>query len=46
MLPHLPEGFTAVVAGANGGIGSAILQSLLSSPQSSWMKYHLPGDAY
>lgn len=33
MLPHLPEGFTAVVAGANGGIGSAILQSLLSSPQ-------------
>ncbi len=33
MLPHLPKNFTAIVTGANGGIGSAILQSLLSASQ-------------
>ncbi|WP_394426003.1 SDR family NAD(P)-dependent oxidoreductase [Vreelandella stevensii] len=33
MLPHLPQQFNAVVTGANGGIGSAILQRLLSSSQ-------------
>ncbi|WP_404376457.1 SDR family NAD(P)-dependent oxidoreductase [Vreelandella aquamarina] len=33
MLPHLPDHFTAVVTGANGGIGSAILQRLLSATQ-------------
>ncbi|WP_144984056.1 SDR family NAD(P)-dependent oxidoreductase [Halomonas sp. C22] len=33
MLPHLPKQFNAVVTGANGGIGNAILQRLLSSSQ-------------
>lgn len=33
MFPHLPEGFNAVITGANGGIGHAMLQRLLSSPQ-------------
>lgn len=33
MLSHLPKGFTAVVSGANGGIGSAIIKALLSSGQ-------------
>ncbi|MCH4812197.1 SDR family NAD(P)-dependent oxidoreductase [Vreelandella neptunia] len=33
MLPHLPKNFIAIVTGANGGIGSAILQSLLSASQ-------------
>lgn len=33
MFPHLPEGFTAVITGANGGIGHAMLQTLLSAPQ-------------
>lgn len=33
MLTHLPENFTAVVIGANGGIGRFILQKLLSDPR-------------
>lgn len=37
MLPHLPKQFNAVVTGANGGIGNAILQRLLSSSQ----PYHI-----
>lgn len=31
MLTHLPDHFTAVVTGASGGIGHAIVQALLSS---------------
>lgn len=30
MLSHLPESFTAVVTGASGGIGSAIIETLLA----------------
>ncbi|RUR31037.1 SDR family NAD(P)-dependent oxidoreductase [Vreelandella andesensis] len=30
MLSHLPENFTAVVTGANGGIGNAIIRRLLT----------------
>lgn len=30
MLPQLPDGFTAVVTGASGGIGSAIIDALLA----------------
>ncbi|WP_083000280.1 SDR family NAD(P)-dependent oxidoreductase [Halomonas sp. GT] len=30
MLSHLPENFTAVVIGANGGIGNAIIKRLLA----------------
>ncbi|MDR5898763.1 SDR family NAD(P)-dependent oxidoreductase [Halomonas vilamensis] len=33
MLPYLPDAFTAVVTGAGGGIGHAMVQSLLTSPQ-------------
>ncbi|WP_404344430.1 SDR family NAD(P)-dependent oxidoreductase [Vreelandella venusta] len=33
MLPHLPKDFTAVVIGAHGGIGHAVLQRLLSDSQ-------------
>ncbi|MDR5891464.1 MULTISPECIES: SDR family NAD(P)-dependent oxidoreductase [Halomonas] len=31
MLSQLPEGFTAVVTGAGGGIGAAVVQALLAS---------------
>lgn len=30
MLSHLPDNFTAIVTGANGGIGNAIIQKLLA----------------
>ncbi|UYO75943.1 SDR family NAD(P)-dependent oxidoreductase [Halomonas qinghailakensis] len=30
MLAHLPENFTAVVIGANGGIGNAVIRTLLT----------------
>ncbi|MEA2120554.1 SDR family NAD(P)-dependent oxidoreductase [Halovibrio sp. HP20-50] len=33
MLSHLPENFTAVVIGASGGIGNAIVQRLLADPR-------------
>lgn len=33
MLPHLPDAFTAVITGAGGGIGHAMVQSLLTSSQ-------------
>lgn len=33
MFPYLPEDFTAVIAGANGGIGRAMLHTLLAAPQ-------------
>ncbi|MCW4151222.1 SDR family NAD(P)-dependent oxidoreductase [Halomonas sp. 18H] len=33
MLPFLPEKFTAVVIGANGGIGNAIVNTLLGNSQ-------------
>lgn len=33
MLSFLPESFTAVVVGANGGIGSAMLNALLTNSQ-------------
>lgn len=33
MLPFLPEKFTAVVIGANGGIGNAIVNTLLDNSQ-------------
>jgi len=29
MLTQLPDGFTAVVTGAGGGIGSAVIDALL-----------------
>ncbi|MFY0989935.1 SDR family NAD(P)-dependent oxidoreductase [Halomonas sp. C05BenzN] len=31
MLPQLPDGFTALVTGASGGIGSAVVDTLLAS---------------
>ncbi|MBB3191491.1 SDR family NAD(P)-dependent oxidoreductase [Halomonas cerina] len=31
MLPQLPDGFTALVTGASGGIGSALIDALLES---------------
>lgn len=31
MLPRLPHGFTALVTGASGGIGSAVIDALLAS---------------
>ncbi|MYL24610.1 SDR family NAD(P)-dependent oxidoreductase [Halomonas alkaliantarctica] len=33
MLPHLPSHFTAVVTGASGGIGHAVVESLLNTSQ-------------
>ncbi|MGE4533416.1 SDR family NAD(P)-dependent oxidoreductase [Halomonas sp.] len=33
MLTQLPDGFTAVVTGAGGGIGSAVIDALLASPR-------------
>ncbi|QNI01501.1 SDR family NAD(P)-dependent oxidoreductase [Halomonas sp. SH5A2] len=33
MLPYLPEKFTAVVIGANGGIGNAMVNTLLANSQ-------------
>lgn len=33
MLNHLPDGFTALVTGAGGGIGSAMVEALLDSPR-------------
>jgi NAD(P)-dependent dehydrogenase (short-subunit alcohol dehydrogenase family) len=33
MFNHLPDAYTAVVTGAGGGIGQAIVQTLLESPQ-------------
>ncbi|SHF00907.1 NAD(P)-dependent dehydrogenase, short-chain alcohol dehydrogenase family [Modicisalibacter ilicicola DSM 19980] len=33
MLNQLPEGFTALVLGASGGIGHALLEALLASPR-------------
>ncbi|MCB8888535.1 SDR family NAD(P)-dependent oxidoreductase [Vreelandella malpeensis] len=33
MLDHLPDGFTALVTGAGGGIGSAVVEALLNSPR-------------
>ncbi|WP_447956853.1 SDR family NAD(P)-dependent oxidoreductase [Vreelandella sp. EE7] len=33
MLDYLPDGFTAIVTGANGGIGHAVIESLLASTQ-------------
>lgn len=32
MFNHLPESYTAVVTGASGGIGRAMVQTLLESP--------------
>ncbi|WP_458526499.1 SDR family NAD(P)-dependent oxidoreductase [Onishia taeanensis] len=33
MLSHLPDDFTAVISGAGGGIGRAMLEALLKSPR-------------
>lgn len=33
MLKHLPDNFTAVITGAGGGIGRAMLEALLESPR-------------
>lgn len=33
MLAQLPEGFTALVTGAGGGIGAAVVEALLASPR-------------
>ncbi|MDR5867550.1 SDR family NAD(P)-dependent oxidoreductase [Halomonas koreensis] len=33
MLPQLPDGFTALVTGASGGIGAALVDALLASPR-------------
>ncbi len=33
MLPQLPDGFTALVTGASGGIGSALVDALLTHPR-------------
>ncbi|MGJ7457283.1 SDR family NAD(P)-dependent oxidoreductase [Halomonas sp. MA07-2] len=33
MLAQLPEGFTTLVTGAGGGIGRAVVESLLASPR-------------
>jgi NAD(P)-dependent dehydrogenase (short-subunit alcohol dehydrogenase family) len=33
MLTRLPDGFTALVTGASGGIGSAVIEALLASPR-------------
>ncbi|WP_192036303.1 SDR family NAD(P)-dependent oxidoreductase [Halomonas sp. YLGW01] len=33
MLKHLPDDFTAVITGAGGGIGRAMLKALLQSPR-------------
>ena len=33
MLKHLPDDFTAVITGAGGGIGRAMLKTLLASPR-------------
>ncbi|MDN3556406.1 SDR family NAD(P)-dependent oxidoreductase [Halomonas maura] len=33
MLPQLPDGFSALVTGASGGIGSALVDALLASPR-------------
>lgn len=33
MLPQLPDGFTALVTGASGGIGTALVEALLASPR-------------
>ncbi|MFP4137183.1 MAG: SDR family NAD(P)-dependent oxidoreductase [Halomonas sp.] len=33
MLAQLPDGFTAVVTGAGGGIGAAVIDALLASPR-------------
>ncbi|XKE44319.1 SDR family NAD(P)-dependent oxidoreductase [Halomonas organivorans] len=33
MLPQLPDGFTALVTGTSGGIGSALADALLASPR-------------
>ena len=35
LLPHLPDGFTAVVTGAGGGIGHAIVNTLSASQRPS-----------
>ncbi|MDY7116934.1 SDR family NAD(P)-dependent oxidoreductase [Halomonas sp. SSL-5] len=33
MLAQLPDGFTAVITGAGGGIGGAVIDALLASPR-------------
>ncbi|RTR00490.1 SDR family NAD(P)-dependent oxidoreductase [Halomonas nitroreducens] len=33
MLPQLPDGFSALVTGASGGIGTALVEKLLASPR-------------
>ncbi|MCK2183738.1 SDR family NAD(P)-dependent oxidoreductase [Halomonas getboli] len=33
MLPQLPDGFTALITGASGGIGSALVDALLDEPR-------------
>lgn len=33
MLPTLPPGFTALITGASGGIGGALVQALLADPR-------------
>lgn len=33
LLPQLPDGFTALVTGASGGIGDAVVKALLASPR-------------
>lgn len=33
LLSQLPEGFTALVTGASGGIGDAVVETLLASPR-------------
>ncbi|WP_016856046.1 SDR family NAD(P)-dependent oxidoreductase [Halomonas smyrnensis] len=33
MFPQLPDGFTALVTGASGGIGSALIDALLAEPR-------------
>ena len=35
LLPHLPDGFTALITGAGGGIGQAMVNTLSASQRPS-----------